>query len=363
VPLRPVTLDASIIGKSLPWNLYTVTGVLVASAGLTLTDKEQLAKLTARPLFRQSAGDNDSANLGQRLLLQMESFPYTCKAAGTSQFEQAIRGHARELISLARVDHDASIGLLRLLPMADPAARHCLLTAIIALDMAEQMLAPNDPRIEAIICAALTMNIAAMRLHSDLTERRTFIDSEQRDSISRHPQDSLKLLEVSGVHDREWLTAVGQHHENLDGSGYPNGLRGEDICLAARIIRIADFYAAKIRGRRYRPAISAQAAFKHIFGDERARLDNHLALILLRRLGLYPPGTLIRLASKEIAVVMRKQGSGETPGKVIAFLSPNHRLLKEPAERNTAQIGYAFLNTAEIEPDWPEIDWKIYWGY
>jgi hypothetical protein len=337
--------------------------VLVASAGMTVSDQEQLAKLSARPLFRLSSGDSNDGHLGERMHRLMRNFPVTFKTAGTARLEPLIRMFAQELITLAHLDHDACLGLLRLVPMADPAARHCLLTAAVALDMAEQMLAPNDPLIEATVCAALTMNIAAMRLHSDLTERRTSIDAEQRDSISRHPQDSLKLLEVSGIQDRDWLDAVGQHHENLDGSGYPNGRRGEDICRAARIIRIADFYVAKIRGRRYRPAVTAQAAFKHIFGDERTRLDSHFALLLLRRLGLYPPGTLIRLASREIAVVMRKQGGGETPGKVIAFFGPYGRLLKQPVERNTTQTSYAILNVVEIEPNWPEINWAAFWGY
>jgi hypothetical protein len=363
VPLRPVNLDDSILGQTLPWNLYTVSGVLVAGAGMLISTPEQLTKLCARPVFRKTEGDAGGAHFSLRLHNLMRDFPSVFKLAGTDQLEPSIRLASHEITALAHQDHDASLGLMRLLPMANPAARHCLLTALVSLEMAKQLLPPDDPLIDTTVCAALTMNIAAMRLHTELSDRASFVDDSQRDSIARHPQDSMKLLEASGLTDRDWLSAVGQHHENMDGSGYPQGLRGENISMTARIIRIADFYVAKIRGRRYRPALTTQSAFKHIFGDERVRLDSHIALLLLRRSGLYPPGTLLRLANREIAVVVRKQGNGETPGNVLSFMGPSGRLMKYPTERNTAQNNYACLNVVEIEPHWPEIQWEAYWGY
>jgi HD-GYP domain-containing protein (c-di-GMP phosphodiesterase class II) len=363
VPLRPVTLNESILGRALPWNLYTVSGVLVASEGTTLTDPLQLAKLSARPLYRRADGDEGDSDLAVRLRAVMDDFPASFKMAGTARFEPAIRDHARTLIRLGHLDHDACLGLLRLLPMRDETARHCLLAALISMDMAEQTQPADDPLVETAVCAALTMNAAAMRLHADLTEHRAVIDNAQRDSIVRHPEDCLKLLRAGGLQDGNWLDAVAQHHENLDGSGYPHGLHGEDIPIAARIIRIADYYVAKIRGRRYRPAISTRSAFKRIFGEERARLDSRYALLLLRRIGLYPPGTLVRLASRETAVVVRKQGNGESAGNVIAFYGPAGKLLKEAAERNTSQAGYVILNVTEIEPHWPQIRWEGFWGY
>lgn len=350
-----------MLGQALPWDLYTVSGVLVARAGMMLADAEQLAKLMDRPLFREAAGAD--ADMSARLRRLLRNFPLAFNAVGPGRLEPMIRILGHEIKALAHLDHDACLGLMRLLPMPDPAARHCLLAALLALDMAEQMSAPDDPLIDVSVCAALTMNIAAMRLHNDLAERRGFSDQSQRDSIARHPQDSLNLLQASGLRDMDWLTAVGQHHENLDGSGYPDGLRGDAIGTAARIIRIADFYGAKIRGRRYRPALSTRSAFKQIFGDERGRLDSHFALLLLRRLGLHPPGTLLRLSDREVAVVTRKQGSGEIPGKAIAFIGPHGRLLKAPMERNTKLADYAILDVVEADSNWPAIPWESFWGY
>lgn len=363
MPLRPVFIDETFLGQPLPWDLYTASGVLVAGAGLVLDNAEQLNKLAERQVFRQAEGVVEGHHIVPRIDALIRHFPVALKIAGTPRLEPLARLMAREIMSLADADHDASLGLLRLQPMADPAARHCLLVALVAQDIARAMFPPDSPQIESTVCAALTMNVAAMRMHAELTYQSQALDPKQRESIVQHPEDSVIALHDSGIVDEDWLIAVSQHHENLDGTGYPQHLHGDEVRMPARIIRLADFYVAKIRGRRYRLAQSTRSAFKHIFGDERGRLDSHIALLLLRRLGLYPPGTLLRLASREIAVVVRKQGNGQSAGNVMAFLGPTGRALKQPAERNTGQIDYSVLNVTEIEPGWPEIDWPALWGY
>jgi len=84
---------------------------------------------------------------------------------------------------------------------------------------------------------------------------------------------------------------------------------------------------------------------------------------LLRRYGLYPPGTLVRLANRELAAVLRKEGSAESAGHVMAFMEARGRLLKEPVERDTASVSYAVTGITEAEAHWPAIAWEAYWGY
>jgi len=362
VPLRPIHLDDSLIGQTPAWDLYTASGVLVAGAGLAIADHAQLARLKSRPLFRKAGQDMASTDLVERLRGVMLDYPLALKGAVAGTLEAAIRDLARELIALAELDHDACLGLARLLPMRDPAARHCLLSALIALDLGEQIDLP-DHALESLVAATLTMNISAMTMHAELADGRLRFLPAVRAEMHRHPEHSARLLEAGGVSDPTWLAAVRQHHENLDGGGYPSGLRDEEIATPARLIRVADYYAAKISGRRYRPPKSPKYAMKQLFGSERGRLDSHVALLLMRQLGLYPPGTLVRLASREVAVVLRKEGSGESAGHVMAFMEHRGRLLKEPAERNTASINFAVIDVTEVEPNWPAIRWEAYWGY
>lgn len=362
MPFRPVYLDHDLIGQSLPWDLYTVSGVLVAAAGLEIDNEYQLAKLTTRPLFRKIEKTGDGTDLVTRLRELMRDYPLSLQTAGSDRLETEIHRHARELVELSHLDHDACLGLTRLLPMRDPAARHCLLTALITLDIAEQLPLPKED-LPSLLAAALTMNLSAMRLHAELAEGSVGMNDMVRKLIHEHVDATVQKLAESGIQDPLWLDAVHQHHENLDGSGYPEKLKDEDLGLPGRILRVADYYVAKITGRRYRPAKSTQFAFKQMFGHERGRLDSRIALLLLNSNGLYPPGTLVRLANRETAVVMRREGDRNSAGHAMAFMELRGRLIKEPVERDTNLVKYAVLNVTEPEPHWPEIGWEGFWGY
>jgi len=350
------------VGQPLSWDLYTVSGVLVATAGTVVESPDQLVRLRERSLFRE-VGENDDSDVAQRINSLIRHFPTTLRAAGSTRLEPLIRLVAQDIMNLAELDHDATLGMLRLMPVANTAIRHCLLTALLAQDMAKLSLPPKDPQIETTVCAALTMNIAAMDLHRMLDEYQGPLDSGVRDLIGRHPNAGAEILRRSRVRDKLWLETVTQHHEQMDGSGYPAGLKKDEISIPARILRIADFYVAKIRGRRYRRAVSARSAFRELFGTERSRLDNRLALMLLRRIGLFPPGTLVRLSSRETALITRKQGSDENVGKVIAFINPSARPHQQPIERNTNQPDFSVIGIVDPDPDWPAINWPAFWGY
>jgi HD-GYP domain-containing protein (c-di-GMP phosphodiesterase class II) len=362
VPLRPAFIDESLIGRLLPWDLYTASGVLVARAGARVADRSQYTKLIARSLFRQSDAIQPGANPAVRLRQVVAELPASLRKAGTPELETGVRAHARTLIALAGLDYDALLGLSRLLPMRDPAARHCLLTAIVALDLGELLGLP-DAGVESLTAAALTMNIAALKLHAELAAGLETFDADVRADMRRHPERSAKLLEAGGLADPAWLAAVRQHHENLDGSGYPRGLRDEEICQSARILRVADYYVAKVTSRRYRPPKSAKSLLRLISGKERGCLDAHIARTLLRRHGGYPSGTLVRLASRQVAVIIRRSGQADGAHVAVAFMDYRGRLLAQPAECNTASVTHAILDVTEAEARWPAIGWEAFWGY
>lgn len=118
---------------------------------------------------------------------------------------------------------------------------------------------------------------------------------------------------AAGVGDPLWLEAVLHHHERLDGSGYPHGLRGDDIPHLARLLGIVDIYTAMLRPRTYRDAVPARMALRNIFLERGKQVDEALATLLIKELGVYPPGTLVRLANDEIGVVLHRGGDAAHP--------------------------------------------------
>ncbi len=105
------------------------------------------------------------------------------------------------------------------------------------------------------------------------------LTAEERREIERHPAESYRILQHIPFPEnmRRLLTIISQHHERLDGSGYPSGLRGEDILLQSRIIAIVDIYDAITMERHYKPALPRDQALSVLAQEAAAgRIDIHL---------------------------------------------------------------------------------------
>ncbi len=357
--LRPVDLDPALIGHPLPWDVYSEAGVLIAGAGLVLADAAQFHRLASRSLFRESAGrgGEEPDSPPRRLVTVARQAADVLKAPDAS----VLRLLAREFLDLRRGDADACLGYATLVSLARPALGHALRVLFVAAVLAESLDFDASEQ-ESLAAAALTMNLSSLDLHDRLHGLAGDLPEAQRGALRGHPLAGAASLERAGVKDTLWLDAVRQHHENLDGSGYPAGLAGDAITLAARILRVADYYCAKIGGRHYRPPKAPGFAYQELFGREKGRLDSQIATLLLRRMGLYPPGTLVRLANREIACVARRAPGG-TPRRAVSVLDARERALEPPQERDVGNRNYAIIGSAQREPGWPAIDWMAVWGY
>ena len=88
--------------------------------------------------------------------------------------------------------------------------------------------------------------------------------------IKRHPGDGRKLLEELGGFPQAVLALVSDHHERLDGSGYPHGLNARNMCIETRILAVCDVYDALVSDRVYRAAWSPERAFALLEGESHA---------------------------------------------------------------------------------------------
>ena len=138
---------------------------------------------------------------------------------------------------------------------------------------------------------------------SMLTKAEPFSKSE-RERIKKHALNGWEILRLLG-RDWEWLGEVNlQHHEREDGSGYPNGLGGNQIHEYAKIIGICDIYEAMAHGRADRGAIGPLDALKEILQTERGRFSQTILRAFINGLSSYPVGSWVRLSSKEVGLVV-----------------------------------------------------------
>lgn len=119
-----------------------------------------------------------------------------------------------------------------------------------------------------------------------LTKTGNLTPGERRE-IERHPEESYRILQHIPFTEnfQGLLTIIHQHHERLDGSGYPNGLKGSAICMQARILAITDIYDAITQERHYKPALSCREALEVLRAEAlRGRIDAALTALFCDRI-------------------------------------------------------------------------------
>jgi HD-GYP domain-containing protein (c-di-GMP phosphodiesterase class II) len=221
-------------------------------------------------------------------------------------------------------DADALLAAIELFDGGRYGTIHALHVATVCELVIQQQ--NQDPVLRRpLIAAALLRDIGFLELQDELDQQSEPLTRQQQDEVRAHPLASVRLLKEAGVNNVDWLTAVGQHHERLNGSGYPHGLAGDQITPWARIIAIADTYSALTKTRAYRPAMQGPNAMMTLFKSRGSLVDEGLTQEVIRTLGLWTPGVLVKLANGETAVVIRRTANLKAP-EVRSIADPEGKL-------------------------------------
>jgi hypothetical protein len=258
------------------------------------------------------------------------------KASSQTEFAIALAEAAQPVMAL--IERDPDLAIFQVVKQGTTGKSQGISRAVhsaIASTLAARRLNWSPIDAQRSFKAALTMNISVLDLQAKLANQTTPLTPAQREAIQAHPHESVKMLEASGVTDRDWLVGVEQHHEEPDGSGYPKKLI--DITDIATLLRSADIYTAKLAGRAGRSAMMADAAARNFFT---ARTQHPVTAALIKEFGLYPPGSYVRLVTGEFGIVI-KRGEQVTTPIVAALTNRSGDSLHEPMRRNCADKTYA----------------------
>jgi HD-GYP domain-containing protein (c-di-GMP phosphodiesterase class II) len=222
-------------------------------------------------------------------------------------------------------------------------AHYGLLHALHSASLCElvaRAMGESEPDRKRLLGAALTRDIGFVGLQEILDLNRGGLDPIQRRQVQWHPRVSRHLLEAAGISDPPWLSAVEQHHERLDGSGYPEGTLSDGIHPWARILAIADIYSAMTKVRGHRDAIQGTGALQEIFAKRGAEVDAGITGRFVSVLGIYPPGSLVKLACGETAIVLRPGPNPRYP-MIKSLTSPSGQFLPINPSRDPSDPQFA----------------------
>jgi HD-GYP domain-containing protein (c-di-GMP phosphodiesterase class II) len=177
--------------------------------------------------------------------------------------------------------------LVEALEAKDPYIKeHLRAVSGLALRIGTEISLPGE-QLEALASGALLHDVGKIGIPDRILQKAGRLTEDEYAEIKRHPVLGVSIL-TPATELASALPVVKHHHERFDGKGYPDGLRGEDIPLIARIVSVADAFDSMIRARPYGYGISRKAALREIEENSRTQFDPRIVKALLEV--VYAPG-------------------------------------------------------------------------
>lgn len=277
-----------------------------------------------------------------------------------SNFREDVLNVCKGIQELCRSDADAALGSVHLDLVCHYTTIHPLHKAVLCELVGARAGFSRQERV-SLLAAALTANLSILELQEILYAQKTPLEKTQAEMIRLHPQMSVEMLQELGVSDELWLQAILQHHERVDGSGYWRGLKGAGISRDAQLLALADIYSAMLKPRAYRDAVHAKEILRRLYLGRDKAVETPLVENFIKVLGIYPPGSLVKLQNNELAVVTRRSNVSSSP-IVGSVVDAQGKPLTTPIRRDTEKQPFAICDVVPRERV-IRIDTHSLWGY
>jgi HD-GYP domain-containing protein (c-di-GMP phosphodiesterase class II) len=377
--LIPVNIDSIRIGSPLPFPLMDKDGVLLAAKSFVVASKGDLEDFSKRGggLFVNVSDSEahhrayvdrlyglvrDEKSLGEIAQTQiagtalgnragqdddkvdwldlLEQCNYFLREGFREHFMERLDKLSIPLARQVRRNPDGTLFALIYLSATESrmySATHAMLTSVMCGLAAQDVLAWPTKQVVSVCRAALTMNLSMTDLQDKLALQVEPPNQAQKATIDRHAEHSAELLESIGVTDPLWLQAVRGHHTQE-----PGPLQAKPLGAAmARLIQRADMFSARLAPRAARAPTAPATAMQACYFDEKRQVDDAGAA-LIKAVGIYQPGSFVRLATDEIAIVITR-GRNTTIPRVAVLINRNGVPTVEPTIRDTSLKDYKIV--------------------
>lgn len=252
------------------------------------------------------------------------------KAAVTSMFHEARMGNAINVadaapivdeinLSLSR-NPEAFLNIARLKNKDDYTYLHSVAVCALMIALSKQ-LELSEADVKDAGMAGLLHDVGKMMIPDAVLNKPGKLTDEEFEIIKAHPLRGWEVLNISEGANQVALDVVLHHHERVDGTGYPEKISGDALSLFARMGAVCDVYDALTSNRCYKAGWEPAEALHKMAEWRNGHFDERIFHAFVKTVGIYPSGTLVRLKSGRLAIVMEQSEKGLLTPHVKAFFS------------------------------------------
>ena len=294
------------------------------------------------------------------------------KQAMVSMFEEARMGNAvdaegaKQLVeeisdSVAR-NPGALISLARLKTVDDYTYMHSVAVCAMMVALARQ-LGLDAVQVRAAGMAGLLHDLGKAMMPLEVLNKPGKLTEAEFAVMKSHPEAGYRMLLKSDHVDAAALDVCLHHHEKIDGSGYPKGLKGDEISLLAKMGAVCDVYDAITSNRPYKPGWDPAESLRKMAEWSKGHFDPLVFQAFVKSMGIYPIGSLVLLSSGRIGVVTEQAVSSLITPRVKVFFSTKSGMRIPPEVVDLSRRDAVERIVGREDPDkWGFPDLNLLWS-
>ncbi|OAN16618.1 HD family phosphohydrolase [Photobacterium jeanii] len=206
---------------------------------------------------------------------------------------------------------------------------HSLNVAIISMMLAKSN-GMSAEAIKNIALGALFHDMGKLKVPTAILRKTTPLTQPEENYLRLHTKYSLELANLADTFPEASKPILDQHHELVDGSGYPQGLKGDEIDNCAQLVAVVNAYDTLCHPQDPSKARIPYSALSYLFKNKKDQYNNEYMALLVKLMGVYPPGSVVQLSNQQLGLVISVNTN--------SLLHPNVLLYDPTVPSNEAPI-------------------------
>jgi len=242
---------------------------------------------------------------------------------------EAVESVAGDLVE-SIIRHPGALQLVSRMREADESSyTHALQVGVLLASFGRELGFSRD-ELTYLGQVGMLLDVGKLRISQRILNKPGNLTAAEFEEVKRHVQYGLEIVESSAVAHPDVISGVAQHHERLNGSGYPRGLKDEEISPVGKLAGIVDAFSALTSPRPYAEPVSAYSAMQQLQGWTDTHFNVGLVELFVQAIGIFPVGTLVELSTGQVAVVLEQSRPRRLKPKVLVVSNPDKTPLDSP---------------------------------